>query len=137
MPVSLAVLVFRTLVRFFKFSGEFVKNIPLFVRAAFILSIVDRVVYFATSTASWEKLVICTSVPATEPVILGDTFLSDFEDLLKQIKSMAQALTIPMQRFPVKKPNGKLIPKAANVVVQTGKMINRIRKYKSVVSKSK
>jgi hypothetical protein len=74
---------------------------------------------------------------ATEPVILGDTFLSDFEDLLKQIKSMAQALTVPMAKFPPKKPNAKLIPKAANVVVQTGKMINRIRKYKSVVSKSK
>ena len=74
---------------------------------------------------------------ATEPVILGDTFLSDFEDLLKQIKSMAQALTVPMAKFPPTKPNAKLIPKAANVVVQTGKMINRIRKYKSVVSKSK
>ena len=74
---------------------------------------------------------------ATEPVILGDTFLSDFEDLLKQIKSMAQALTVPMAKFPPKKPNAKLIPKAANVVIQTGKMINRIRKYKSVVSKSK
>ena len=33
--------------------------------------------------------------------------------------------------------NKKLIPKAANVVIQTGNMINRIRKYKSVVSKSK
>jgi hypothetical protein len=50
---------------------------------------------------------------------------------------MAQALTVPMAKFPPKKPNAKLIPKAANVVIQTGKMINRIRKYKSTVSKSK
>jgi hypothetical protein len=42
-----------------------------------------------------------------------------------------------MAKFPPNKPNKKLIPKAANVVIQTGKMINRIRKYKSVVSKSK
>tara|TARA_Y100000592_G_scaffold86104_1_gene138961 strand:- start:1943 stop:3178 length:1236 start_codon:yes stop_codon:yes gene_type:complete len=74
---------------------------------------------------------------ATEPIILGDTFLNDFEDLLKTIKSMAQACTVPMSEFPPKKPNSKLIPKSAKVVIQANKMVNSIRKYKSVVSKSK
>tara|TARA_R100001460_G_scaffold2977_3_gene9198 strand:- start:1813 stop:3048 length:1236 start_codon:yes stop_codon:yes gene_type:complete len=74
---------------------------------------------------------------ATEPVILGDTFLNDFESLLKTIKGMAQALTVPMAKFPPKKPNKKLIPKAAVVVITAGRMINRIRNYKSTVSKSK
>ena len=50
---------------------------------------------------------------------------------------MAQALTVPMAKFPPKKPNKKLIPKAAVVVITAGRMINRIRNYKSTVSKSK
>ena len=74
---------------------------------------------------------------ATEPVILGDTFLADFEKLLKTVRSMAQSLTVPMAKFPPTKPNANLIPLAGNVVVQAGNMINRIRKYKSSVSKSK
>tara|TARA_B100000768_G_C11273135_1_gene374450 strand:+ start:52 stop:1296 length:1245 start_codon:yes stop_codon:yes gene_type:complete len=74
---------------------------------------------------------------ATEPVILGDTFLADFENLLKTVKSMAQSLVQPMAKYPPKSANESLIPKAADVVVQTGRMINSIRKYKSTVSKSK
>ena len=74
---------------------------------------------------------------ATEPIILGDTFLADFENLLKTVKSMAQSLVQPMAKYPPKEANKTLIPKAANVVVQTGRMINSIRKYKSTVSKSK
>ncbi len=74
---------------------------------------------------------------ATEPVILGDTFLDDFEGLLRDIKAMAQALTVPMAKYPPNKPNKKLLPKAGIVVITAGNMINRIRNYKSTVSKSK
>ena len=74
---------------------------------------------------------------ATEPVILGDTFLNDFEDLLKKLIRMSKSLTTPIAEFPPKKPVATLIPDAASVLLQSQKMIGRIRKYKSTVSKSK
>jgi hypothetical protein len=74
---------------------------------------------------------------ATEPVILGDTFLDDFEDLLKKLIRMSKSLTTPIAEFPPKKPVATLIPDAASVLLQSQKMIGRIKKYKSTVSKSK
>ncbi len=74
---------------------------------------------------------------ATEPVILGDTFLSDFEDLLKKLVKMSKSLQTPISEFPPKKPVATLIPDATSVLLQSQKMIGRIRKYKSTVSKSK
>ena len=74
---------------------------------------------------------------ATEPIILGDTFLADFENLLKVVKNMSKALIVPMAQFPPVKSNDTLIAEAALVVVQSTKMIGNIRKYKSTVSKSK
>jgi len=74
---------------------------------------------------------------ATEPVILGDIFLDDFQDLLKKLIRMSKSLTTPIAEFPPKKPVATLIPDAAAVLLQSQKMIGRIRKYKSTVSKSK
>jgi len=74
---------------------------------------------------------------ATEPVILGDTFLADFEDLLKKLVKMSKSLQTPISEFPPKKPVATLIPDATSVLLQSQKMIGRIRKYKSTVSKSK
>jgi hypothetical protein len=74
---------------------------------------------------------------ATEPVILGNTFLADFEDLLKKLVKMSKSLTTPIAEFPPKKPVATLIPDAMGVLLQSQKMIGRLRKYKSTVSKSK
>ncbi len=74
---------------------------------------------------------------ATEPVILGNTFLTDFEDLLKKLVKMSKSLTTPIAEFPPKKPVATLIPDAMEVLLQSQKMIGRLRKYKSTVSKSK
>ena len=74
---------------------------------------------------------------ATEPVILGNTFLTDFEDLLKKLVKMSKSLTTPIAEFPPKKPVKTLIPDAMGVLLQSQKMIGRLRKYKSTVSKSK
>ncbi len=74
---------------------------------------------------------------ATEPVILGNTFLTDFEDLLKKLVKMSKSLTTPIAEFPPKKPVATLIPDAMGVLLQSQKMIGRLRKYKSTVSKSK
>ena len=74
---------------------------------------------------------------ATEPVILGNTFLTDFEGLLKKLVKMSKSLTTPIAEFPPKKPVATLIPDAMEVLLQSQKMIGRLRKYKSTVSKSK
>lgn len=74
---------------------------------------------------------------ATEPVILGNTFLTDFEDLLKKLVKMSKSLQTPISEFPPKKPVATLIPDATSVLLQSQKMIGNIRKYKSTVSKSK
>ena len=74
---------------------------------------------------------------ATEPVILGNTFLTDFEELLKKLVKMSKSLTTPISEFPPKKPVATLIPDAMGVLLQSQKMIGRLRKYKSTVSKSK
>ena len=74
---------------------------------------------------------------ATEPVILGDTFLADFQDLLGKINNLTTALMIPMSLYPPVSPNAGLPITAASLKGQVGRMIAKISKYKSKVSKSK
>ena len=74
---------------------------------------------------------------ATEPVILGDTFLADFTDLLGKINNLTTALMIPMSLYPPVSPNAGLPITAASLKGQVGRMIAKISKYKSKVSKSK
>tara|TARA_B100000780_G_scaffold255275_1_gene203845 strand:- start:37 stop:1275 length:1239 start_codon:yes stop_codon:yes gene_type:complete len=74
---------------------------------------------------------------ATEPVILGDTFLADLQSLLMKINNLTSALMVPMSIYPPVGPNAPLPLVASSVKSQCGKMIGRINKYKSKVSKSK
>jgi hypothetical protein len=74
---------------------------------------------------------------ATEPVILGDTFLADFQDLLGKINNLTSALMVPMALYPPVSPNPTLPITAASLKGQVGRMIAKISKYKSKVSKSK
>ena len=74
---------------------------------------------------------------ATEPVILGDTFLADFQDLLGKINNLTSALMVPMALYPPVSPNPALPITAASLKGQAGRMIAKISKYKSKVSKSK
>ena len=74
---------------------------------------------------------------ATEPIILGDTFLADFQILLNKINELSSALMVPMSLYPPVGANSPLPLIATSVKGQCGKMIGRINKYKSKVSKSK
>ena len=74
---------------------------------------------------------------ATEPVILGDTFLADLQALLSKLNNLTSALMVPMSLYPPVGPNAPLPLVAASLKGQCGKMIGRINKYKSKVSKSK
>ena len=74
---------------------------------------------------------------ATEPVILGDTFLADLQSLLNKINNLTSALMVPMSLYPPVGPNAPLPLVASSVKSQCAKMIGKINKYKSKVSKSK
>ena len=74
---------------------------------------------------------------ATEPVILGDTFLKDFQDLLNKVNSLTSALMLPMALYPPASANPSLPISAASLKGQVGRMIAKISQYKSKVSKSK
>ncbi len=74
---------------------------------------------------------------ATEPVILGDTFLADIKALCQKLSSLCSSLTTPMSIYPPVSPNASLPLKASSLSSQAQKIVNKIDKYKSKVSKSK
>ena len=74
---------------------------------------------------------------ATEPIILGDTFLKDFQALLSKLVNLTSALMVPMSIYPPIAPNAPLPITAVVLKGQAQKMITKIQKYKSKVSKSK
>ncbi len=74
---------------------------------------------------------------ATEPVILGDTFLADFKSLCQKITALCSSLTTPMSIFPPVSANPTLPLRASSLSSQAGKMLNNLESYKSKVSKSK
>jgi hypothetical protein len=75
---------------------------------------------------------------ATEPVILGNTFLNDFQQLLTQLISLSNVLaTNSFGESGTGKPIFQLIEPAQNVLTNAQNMLNRINNYKSKVSKTK
>ena len=74
---------------------------------------------------------------ATEPIILGETFLTDLSSLLKNIISLSQALQTPIGTPVPNRPNRNIPINAVRVEASAQDMINRIEKYKSKISKTK
>ncbi|MCP5063724.1 MAG: hypothetical protein GY936_14850 [Ignavibacteriae bacterium] len=74
---------------------------------------------------------------ATEPVILGDTFLDDLNKLLVSLVSLSNALTTPIASPGPGPLNGAITAPATDTVIKAQNMLNRIENYKSKVSKSK
>ena len=74
---------------------------------------------------------------ATEPVILGDTFLDDLNKLLVSLVSLSNALTTPIASPGPGPLNGAITAPATDTVIKAQNMLNRIEVYKSKVSKSK
>ena len=75
---------------------------------------------------------------ASEPIILGNKFLKDFEELVKNINSLATAL-----QQPIGGPGNISVPviaitvPAVQVAQSAGKMLSKIKSYKSTVTNSK
>jgi len=74
---------------------------------------------------------------ATEPVILGNKFLTDLSKLLTQIILLGNALQTPIGTPIPFIPNVTIIPPAVNVAQSATDMLNQIEAYKSKVSKTK
>jgi hypothetical protein len=74
---------------------------------------------------------------ATEPVILGDTFLRDLKQLLIQLITLSTALQSPIGTPGPSAPNLIIAGPAQAMVTNANNMLNRINNYKSKVSKTK
>lgn len=74
---------------------------------------------------------------ATEPIILGDKFLDDFQKLLTSVIKLGNALATPIGTPTPFVPNAAIPAPATETVVKAQRMLNKIQQYKSKVSKSK
>jgi hypothetical protein len=74
---------------------------------------------------------------ATEPVILGNTFLNDLRQLLNQLITLSTALQSPIGTPGPSAPNLVIAGPAQAMVINAQNMLNRINNYKSKVSKTK
>tara|TARA_R110002020_G_scaffold327031_3_gene542664 strand:+ start:85 stop:1314 length:1230 start_codon:yes stop_codon:yes gene_type:complete len=81
------------------------------------------------------KEIYLGSKDATEPVILGDKFLDDFEKLLQEMISLCSALTTVGTPIPFT-PNIPVIQTATKVNLQSQSMLSSISFYKSKTSKT-
>tara|TARA_B110001454_G_scaffold131457_1_gene122428 strand:+ start:572 stop:1807 length:1236 start_codon:yes stop_codon:yes gene_type:complete len=75
---------------------------------------------------------------ASEPIILGNKFLTDFEALCRNLNSLATALQIPIGGPGiVSPPLLNITPAAVQVASSAAKMLSNIKRYKSTVTTSK
>ena len=75
---------------------------------------------------------------ATEPIILGNKFLNDFETLCKNLSALANALQAPIGGPGLVSPPVLTIPpQAVKVVSSASKMLSNIKNYKSTITTSK
>ena len=75
---------------------------------------------------------------ATEPIILGNRFLNDFEQLCRALNSLGGSLTAPVGAPGLVSPPVLTIPPAAvQLQMQAAKMLSKIKQYKSTITTSK
>lgn len=74
---------------------------------------------------------------ATEPIILGNKFLTDLSSLLTQIIALSTALQSPIGTPVPFVPNAAIPVPAVNVASKASAMLQNVEQYKSKVSKTK
>ncbi len=75
---------------------------------------------------------------ATEPIILGNKFLSDFETLCRNLSSLSKALQSPIGGPGlVSPPLLNIAPEAVKVTTAASNMLSNIKNYKSTITTSK
>mgnify|MGYP001246699271 FL=1 len=93
-------------------------------------------------TAANKTVIECDDIKlgnkdATEPIILGNKFLTDLQNLCAQIVALGTALQTPIGAGPPFVPNAAIPVPAVNVTQAAQTMLNKIESYKSKVSKTK
>jgi hypothetical protein len=101
------------------------------------LNSVNSINLDAPKTIIQSKEVILGDKNATEPIILGNKFLTDLTKLLTQIISLSTALQSPIGTPTPFVPNASIPVPAVNVASAATNMLNKIETYKSKVSKTK
>jgi hypothetical protein len=99
-------------------------------------SLEDVVVESPTTTIQSSKIYLGDK-SASEPIILGDKFLTDMSKLLTQLIALGTALQTPIGTPVPLVPNAAIPVPAVNLTMQANQMLNSIETYKSKVSKSK
>ena len=75
---------------------------------------------------------------ASEPIILGNKFLKDFEELAKNLNSLATALQQPIGGpGDISPPLISITSPAVELATSAAKMLSNIKNYKSTVTNSK
>lgn len=116
-----------------------VDSILLSANTTINLNSVDSVNIDSPLTVIQSPEIYLGDLNATEPVILGDIFLTDFSKLAQNLVSLATGLVAGLggNIGGTLGPNGAVLAAASQLQVNANQMVTKIEKYKSKVSKSK
>ena len=102
------------------------------------LNSVNSVNIDTPSTVIKSKSIALGDKNASEPIILGNKFLSDFETLCQNLNSLATALQNPIgSPGKTSPPVLALIPPAVSLAKSSANMLSKIARYKSTTTTSK
>jgi hypothetical protein len=116
-----------------------VDSILLSANTTINLNSVDSVNIDSPVTVIQSPEIYLGDLNATEPVILGDIFLTDFSKLAQNLVSLSTGLVAGLggNIGGTLGPNGAVLAAASQLQVNANQMVTKIEKYKSKVSKSK
>lgn len=100
------------------------------------LNSIESVNIDSPTTSINSKEIYLGNKNATEPVILGQTFLTDLTNLLTQMVALGTALQTPIGTGVPNVPNAAIPIPAVQVTQAATTMINKIENYKSKVTKT-
>lgn len=101
------------------------------------LNSIESINLDSPKTVVQSKEVYLGDKGASEPIILGNKFLTDLSSLLTQIITLSTALQTPIGTPVPFVPNAAIPVPAVNVASKASAMLQNIEQYKSKVSKTK
>ena len=113
-------------------------SILLSAKTTINLNSINSINLDSPKTVIQSKEIYLGDKNATESLILGDKFLSDFSSLLSTLVSLCNVFsTTPVGTGVPFAINGAIVPPATQTLIKAQTMLNKIQQYKSKISKSK
>ena len=113
-------------------------SILLSAKTTINLNSINSINLDSPKTVIQSKEIYLGDKNATESLILGDKFLSDFSSLLSTLVSLCNVFsTTPVGTGVPFAVNGAIVPPATQTLIKAQTMLNKIQQYKSKISKSK